>query len=178
MQLSGWPRRWFRARLHYLPTHVHRQPGTACGSYLASLGARGTTVGKGTAGTVPGLGGTYLSSFSRPRLLAFLLRSVGPFMLQACPSTLVTWPDPWPWGHSLQLQRLLVLWPSTSVLLCLLLLFLFSLPFFLLLSSSLPCPVPSPCPSLCVLVPALLPLSVCLVSHALIPLPCLLHLSV
>lgn len=97
-------------------------------------------------------------------------------MLQACPSTLVTWPDPWPWGHSLQLQRLLVLWPSISALLCLLLLLLFSLSFFIFLffpalpfslSLSLcPCPCPPPPVSLsglsCSDTPSLSPPSVCL----------------
>lgn len=53
----------------------------------------------------------------------------------------MTWPDPWPWGHSLQLQRLLVLWPSTSALLCLLLLSLSpSLLSFPLFFPALPCP--------------------------------------
>lgn len=89
---------------------------------------------------------------------------------------LVTWPDPWPWGHRLQLQRLLVLWPKNSALL--------SSPFFPFPPSLFPSsPLLSPAlPSLFSLsfscsCPSSRLLSVCLVSLSLTPLPCLLYLS-
>lgn len=146
-------------------------PAQPVGHISASLGAGGYHCRQGRRGHHAWAGRDLPQQLLQAPFASISPQECGAIHAAGLPATmLVTCPDPWPWGHRLQLQRLLVLRPQNSALLSL-----------LFLSSLLPCLLSPPCPSLCVLVPLLsLPpsLSVCLVSLALTALPCLLCLSV